>query len=129
MATHILIIEDNEMSLALADYLLRQSGYVTSTATDGGSGVRLALENRADLILCDLDLPVIDGQQVVNTLRAAPDWRPVPILAFTAASLSQEQRQILAADFAGCILKPINPASFTGTIAQYLPPEPQTSHG
>lgn len=124
MSAHILIIEDNEMSLALAEYLLRQSGYTTSSATDGDSGVRLALENKANLILCDLDLPVIDGPQVVNTLRTTPDWRRVPILAFTAASLSDEQRQTLAAAFDGCIVKPINPASFSTTVGQHLP-----SHG
>jgi CheY-like chemotaxis protein len=122
MSAHILIIEDNEMSLALAEYLLRQSGYTTSSATDGGSGVRLALENKANLILCDLDLPVIDGPQVVNTLRTTPDWRRVPILAFTAASLSDEQRQTLAADFDGCIVKPIEPASFSTTVGQHLQP-------
>ncbi|HEY0680916.1 MAG TPA: response regulator [Steroidobacter sp.] len=122
MSAHILIIEDNEMSLALAEYLLRQSGYTTSSATDGGSGVRLALENKANLILCDLDLPVIDGPQVVNTLRTTPDWRRVPILAFTAASLSDEQRQTLAANFDGCIVKPINPASFSTTVGQHLQP-------
>lgn len=129
MSAHILIIEDNEMSLALAEYLLRQSGYTTSSATDGGSGVRLALENKANLILCDLDLPVIDGPQVVNTLRTAPDWRPVPILAFTAASLSASERQTLVADFDGCILKPINPASFTLTLGQHLSPGLRASHG
>lgn len=129
MSAHILIIEDNEMSLALAEYLLRQSGYTTSSATDGGNGVRLALENRANLILCDLDLPVIDGPQLVHALRNAPGWRPVPILAFTAASLSDEQRQVLAADFDACIVKPINPASFTTTVGQHLSPGLRAAHG
>jgi CheY-like chemotaxis protein len=123
MPTHILIIEDNEMSLALAEHLLRQSGYAISSATDGGNGVRLALENAADLILCDLDLPVIDGPQVVSALRASGTWIKVPVLAFTAASMSDEQRQTLAADFDGCVLKPIDPASFAATIASHLAPE------
>lgn len=123
MATHILIIEDNEMSLALAEYLLRQSGYAISSATDGGNGVRLALENKAHLILCDLDLPVIDGPQVVNALRASGAWNKVPVLAFTAASMSDEQRDTLAADFDGCILKPIDPASFATTIGSHLAAE------
>ena len=96
MSAHILIIEDNEMSLALAEYLLRQSGYITSSATDGDSGVRMALQNQAHLILCDLDLPVIDGPQVATTLRTNDEWRRVPILAFTAATLSEERRRALA---------------------------------
>lgn len=129
MSAHILIIEDNEMSLALAEYLLRQSGYTTSSATDGDSGVRLALENQAHLILCDLDLPVIEGPQVVTALRAHDRWRKVPILAFTAASMSDERKRALTADFDGCISKPIDPASFSATVAHHLAPELRASQG
>jgi two-component system, cell cycle response regulator len=129
MPAHILIIEDNEMSLALADYLLRQSGYTISSATDGGNGVRLAQQNEANLILCDLDLPVIDGPQVVSTLRADHAWRKVPILAFTAASMTEEEQRTLAADFDGCIAKPIDPASFAVTVGRHLAPELRAGHG
>ena len=129
MSAHILIIEDNEMSLALAEYLLRQSGYSISSATDGESGVRMALENQAHLILCDLDLPMIDGPQVVATLRAHDEWRRVPILAFTAASLSEERRRELTADFDGYVSKPIDPASFSATVGRHLAPEFRASHG
>jgi two-component system, cell cycle response regulator len=129
MSAHILIIEDNEMSLALAEYLLRQSGYTTSSASDGDSGVRLALENQAQLILCDLDLPVIDGPQVVATLRAHGEWRRVPILAFTAATIGDERMRTLTADFDGCISKPIEPVSFSATLGRYLAPEPRSSPG
>lgn len=117
------------MSLALAEHLLRQSGYTTSSATDGDSGVRLALENQAHLILCDLDLPVIEGPQVVTALRASDEWRKVPILAFTAASMSDERKRALTADFDGCIAKPIDPASFSATVGHHLAPELRASHG
>jgi two-component system, cell cycle response regulator len=128
MSAHILIIEDNEMSLVLAEYLLRQSGYTTSSATDGDSGVRLALENQAHLILCDLDLPVIDGPQVALTLRNHMEWRTVPILAFTAATIGEERKRELTANFDGCIAKPIDPASFSTTISHHLAPELRASH-
>jgi len=123
MSAHVLIIEDNEMSLALAEYLLRDAGYTVSSATDGGSGMRLALENTAHLILCDLDLPVIEGLQLVQALRANSDWRKVPVLAFTAASMRDEQRQALGADFDGYIVKPVDPVSFAVTIGQHLASE------
>jgi CheY-like chemotaxis protein len=129
MSAHILIIEDNEMSLALAEYLLRQSGYTTSSATDGDGGVRLALQNQAHLILCDLDLPVIDGPQIVTKLRTHDHWHRVPILAFTAASLSDDRKRTLTADFDGCISKPIDPASFSATVGHYLAPELRASSG
>lgn len=129
MSAHILIIEDNEMSLALADYLLRDAGYTVSSATDGGSGMRLALQNTAHLILCDLDLPVIEGPQLVQALRTSSDWRKVPVLAFSATSMSESQRQALGTDFDGCIVKPIDPASFAATIGQHLAPGLRHSQG
>ncbi len=129
MSAHILIIEDNEMSLALAEYLLRQAGYSVGTATDGESGMRLALGNTAHLILCDLDLPVIEGPQLVQALRANGDWRKVPVLAFTAASMGEEQRRALGADFDGCVVKPVDPTSFAANVGQFLAPELRASQG
>lgn len=129
MAAHILIIEDNEMSLALAEHLLRQAGYTVTCAADGANGVRMALEHEVDLVLCDLDLPVIDGPQVASTLRASDRWHKVPLLAFTAASMSEARRRSLAADFDACIVKPIDPANFAATVGQHLAPELRTSHG
>jgi CheY-like chemotaxis protein len=117
------------MSLALAEYLLRDAGYTVSSATDGGSGMRLALQNLAHLILCDLDLPVIEGPQLVQALRASSEWRKVPVLAFTAASMGEEQRQALAADFDGCMAKPVDPASFAASIGRYLEPGLRVSQG
>jgi CheY-like chemotaxis protein len=129
MSAHILIIEDNEMSLALAEYLLRQAGYTVSSATDGESGLRLALQNEAHLILCDLDLPVIEGPQVVQALRANGDWRKVPVLAFTAASMSDTQRQALDADFDGCVAKPVDPTVFAASIGPFLAAGLRASQG
>jgi two-component system, cell cycle response regulator len=119
MSAHILIIEDNEMSLALAEYLLRDAGYTVSSATDGESGMQRALANTAQLILCDLDLPVIEGPQLVQALRANGDWRKVPVLAFTAAS-TEGQLRALAADFDGYVVKPVEPGTFAATIGEHL---------
>lgn len=124
MSAHILIIEDNEMSLALAEYLLRGAGYTVSSATDGESGMQRALTNTAQLILCDLDLPVIEGAQLLVELRANGDWRKVPVLAFTAAS-TEGQLRALAAGFDGYVVKPVDPASFAATIGQHLARAPQ----
>jgi two-component system cell cycle response regulator len=129
MSAHILVIEDNAMSLALAEYLLRDAGYAVSSATDGDSGLRLALQNTAQLILCDLDLPVIEGPQLVQALRANDSWHKVPVLAFTAASMSEAQRQALAPYFDGYIVKPVDPASFAATIGQHLAPGLRVSQG
>jgi CheY-like chemotaxis protein len=123
VAAHILIIEDNDMSFVLADYLLRQTGYSTGRAADGNDGIRAALENTADLILCDLDLPGMDGREVLNALRANGAWRAVPVLAFTGDSTWTDQGVLLASGFAGCVLKPPDPRTFAATVGQHLAPQ------
>jgi two-component system cell cycle response regulator DivK len=122
MAAHILIIEDNDMSFVLADYLLRQAGYSTSRASDGQTGVQAALRNDADLILCDLDLPVMDGYQVAGTLHSDASWRRVPLLAFTGDSPGNPQAESLAraAGFEGFIFKPVDARTFSATIAKHV---------
>jgi CheY-like chemotaxis protein len=124
MAAHILIIEDNDMSFVLADYLLRQAGYSTSRASDGAAGVQAALENVADLILCDLDLPLMDGYQVASALRNDSGWRRVPLLAFTGDAPGNGQNEAAAreAGFAGLVFKPVDAQTFSTTIAQHLAP-------
>jgi two-component system, cell cycle response regulator DivK len=123
MTAHILIIEDNDMSFVLADYLLRQSGYSTSRAHDGEAGLQAALQNAADLILCDLDLPVMDGYQVAGALRQASDWRAVPLLAFTGDSPGAHSESLArAAGFEGFIFKPVDARTFSATIAQHVAP-------
>lgn len=129
MAAHILIIEDNDMSFVLADYLLRQAGYSTSRAQDGESGVQAALRNQADLILCDLDLPVMDGYQVAGALRKDSSWRAVPLLAFTGDSPGHEHAESLAraAGFEGFIFKPVDARTFCATIAEHVAPRLRAS--
>jgi CheY-like chemotaxis protein len=123
MTARILIIEDNDMSYVLAEYLLRQRGYSTMRAVDGSAGVQAALENPVDLILCDLDLPVMDGYEVLGALRANNDWRPVPVLAFTGDSPGKDQSSVLEAGFAAYVFKPPDPRTFAATIAQYIAPQ------
>jgi len=127
MAAHILIIEDNDMSFALAEYLLRQAGHQSSRASDGRAGVRLALENVADLILCDLDLPGMNGFEVAKQLPTDRNWKAVPLVAFTAGSTGDAQNDVLASGFSGYISKPIDPRTFITTITRYLPASARAS--
>lgn len=123
---HILIIEDNDMSFVLADVLLRKAGHTIGRATDGAAGVQAALANTADLILCDLDLPVMSGHDVAASLNGHPEWRRVPLLAFTADTpdvphnSGVSQNELLAAGFAGFVTKPVDPRTFPSLIARYV---------
>ena len=122
MATRILIIEDNTANLELAEYLLKASGYATLAARDGDEGVRSARKERPDLIVCDLQMPVMDGYEVVRQLKGDPLLRPIPIIAVTALSMPGDRKSVLAAGFDGYLSKPIDPETFVRTVEGFLPP-------
>jgi CheY-like chemotaxis protein len=77
----VLVIEDNPANMELMTYLLRAFGHSVLEATDGRQGVQAALESRPDLIICDLQLPLVDGYEVARKLKQDASMRAVPLLA------------------------------------------------
>jgi two-component system, cell cycle response regulator DivK len=122
MAARILVIEDNKANLELAEYLLKASGYATLAARDGEEGVRTARKERPDLIICDLQMPVMDGYEVVRLLKKDPMLRQVPIIAVTAFSMPGDHDKVTDAGFDGYVSKPIDPETFVRTVEGFLPP-------
>jgi len=122
MAARILIIEDNKANLELAEYLLKASGYATLAARDGEEGVRTARKELPDLIICDLQMPVMDGYEVVRNLKKDPQLRSIPVVAVTALSMPGDRGNVLAAGFDGYLSKPIEPETFVRTVEGFVPP-------
>jgi len=121
MAARILVIEDNAANLELVRYLLSFSGYAVLEARDGAEGVALALQERPDLIVCDLQMPVLDGYEVLARLRENLDLADTVIVAVTAFSMPNDQQKVMTAGFDGYLSKPIEPEKFVGQIEAYLP--------
>jgi CheY-like chemotaxis protein len=122
MGARILIIEDDAPSMELVRYLLEAAGHTTLCAVDGGTGVRMALDEQPDLVLCDLQMPVMNGYQVARSLREYPVWRQVPIIAVTAFSMHGDRAKALAGGFNEHISKPIAPGQFVAQVESLLPP-------
>jgi CheY-like chemotaxis protein len=120
MSARILILEDDIASLALVQYLLEAAGFRTVAAGDGAQGARIALSDPVDLILCDLQVPYLNGYEVLGRLRSDPAWPPVPVIAVTASSMIGDRERVLAAGFDGYISKPIDPQTFVGELGRYL---------
>ena len=124
MAGRILVIEDDPASLELLKYLLERAGHSVRGAPDGATGLRAALENSFDLILCDLQMPELTGFEVIARLRSSPDWRPVPMIAVTAYSMPGDRESVMAAGFAEYMTKPIDPDNFLADIDRWLAQAP-----
>jgi len=81
VATRILIADDDEICAELTAFLLESAGYQVLFAADGGACQRIALELSPDLIICDLQMPVLSGYELARSLRENRHWRRVPLVA------------------------------------------------
>jgi CheY-like chemotaxis protein len=125
----IALIEDNPTNLELMQYLLHHFGYQTLVATDGEQGLALVRQEHPDLILCDLQLPLIDGYALAGQIKADPTLRDIPLLAVTAFSMTGDEEKTLAAGFLAYFAKPIDPESFVAQMEQFLPPPLRSAGG
>ncbi len=123
----ILVIEDNPINLELTTYLLRAAGHEVLTAADGEAGLAAAMRERPDLIVCDIQMPGLDGYEVARALKADPALRRVPLLAVTALAMVGDRERAVAAGFDQHVSKPIDPETFIATLAALLPHETVTA--
>ncbi len=122
MKPRVLVIEDNDQNLYLVTFLLEKHGLEVVAARDGRSGIEAATEAKPDLILLDIQLPVIDGYAVARALRANPELATIPIVAVTSYAMVGDRDRCLEAGCTDYIEKPINPEEFVLQIARHLPP-------
>jgi CheY-like chemotaxis protein len=116
----VLIIEDNEQNLYLMRFLLEKNGFEVIDATTGLGGIEAACSQRPDIILLDIQLPLMDGYKVAEELRRKETLRKVPIIAVTSYAMVGDRERALSAGATGYIEKPIDPSAFVDQIRAYL---------
>jgi two-component system cell cycle response regulator len=120
-STRVLIVEDNPINRDLLDYLLQAFGYQTLSADDGLQGLALARSEQPDIILCDVQMPGMDGTELARHLKADPATAGIALIAVTALAMVGDRDRILAAGFDGYIAKPIEPDELLAQLRRYLP--------
>lgn len=120
----ILVVEDNERNMYLVCFIIERMGHVPIRAGTGEEGVELALRERPDLILMDIQLPGIDGQEATRRIRSSGVGKDVPIVAITSYAMTGDRDRLLEAGCTGYIEKPINPETIMSDIAAFLEEEP-----
>jgi CheY-like chemotaxis protein len=116
----ILVVEDYPDNLALMTYLLSAAGHDVRGAGTGRQTVTTAHEDLPDIVVLDIQLPDMDGYQVLAELRADPRTAAIPVVAVTAYAMVGDRDDALAAGFDGYLPKPITPRTFAQTIESYL---------
>jgi two-component system cell cycle response regulator DivK len=112
----ILLVEDNEMNRDMLSRRLRKRGYDVVTAVNGQDGIAQASSESPDLILLDMSLPVIDGWQAAQQLKADPVTTSIPIIALTAHAMDGDREKCLQVGCDDYDTKPIDLKRLLGKI-------------
>jgi len=116
----VLVVEDNAKNMYLICFIIEKMGHTAIRAATGEDGVDLALREKPDLVLMDIQLPGIDGQEATRRIRYSDAGKDVPIVAITSFAMTGDKERLLAAGCTGYIEKPINPETIMGDIAAFL---------
>jgi CheY-like chemotaxis protein len=115
----VLYIEDEALNVLLMQEVFRaQSAWTLHVAEDGEAGVQAALRLRPDLILIDMNLPDINGLEVLRRLRAHPDTRALRCIAVSADAMQEQIRAARAAGFDDYLTKPIDLTRLLASVAR-----------
>ena len=120
MKKRILVIEDTDDNRRILRDLLTASGFEVIEATDGATGVAMAADRVPDLILMDIQLPVIDGYEATRRIKADPATRHIPIVAVTSYALAGDEAKTREAGCDGYIAKPYNPRDLLQKVREFL---------
>jgi CheY-like chemotaxis protein len=116
----ILLVDDTRLNRELAKEFLERKGYQVLEAVCGKEGIEKARQNKPDIILLDIELPDMNGLEVIKVIKKDPEINPIPVVAFTGYNQHEEQENFLAAGFAGFISKPFDIQTFPQMVAKFL---------
>ncbi|AFU98630.1 response regulator [Simiduia agarivorans] len=116
----LLLVEDNEINQEIAREIFESAGFNVNVASNGQDAVDWFSQGHADLILMDVQMPVLDGESATRTIRATEKGQSVPIIAMTANAMKEDEQRCLAAGMNDYLTKPINIDKALATVCQWL---------
>ena len=120
MSQCILVVEDQEDNRQILRDLLGNAGYELTEAENGEEAIAAVAKRRPDLILMDIQLPVMDGYAATRRIRTNPDLKSVPIIAVTSYALAGDEDKARAAGCDGYVSKPYSPRDLLAKVRAYL---------
>ena len=116
----VLIVDDTPATVDLVSFVLNAAGFAVQSATDVASLTPQLPLFKPNLILMDIQMPGMDGLEMTRRLKAEPETRHIPVIAFTAYAMSGDEAKMRAAGCDGYIAKPFDVATFAATVRSYL---------
>ena len=120
MSKRILVVEDQEDNRQIIRDLLSATDYEITEAISGEEALVSVAKRRPDLILMDIQLPIMDGYEATRRIRAEPGLQSIPIIAVTSYALSGEEQKARAAGCTDYVPKPYSPRHLLAKIRKYL---------
>jgi len=120
MSKRILVVEDQADNRQIIRDMLAATDYEITEAEDGEQALAAVAKERPDLILMDIQLPIMDGYEVTRRIKADPALRSIPVIAVTSYALSGEAEKACAAGCADYVPKPYSPRQLLAKIRQHL---------
>jgi two-component system, cell cycle response regulator DivK len=120
MSKRILVVEDHEDNRQILRDLLASAGYEMLEADNGEDGVAAAAAEQPDLILMDIQLPILDGYEATRQIKANPALKDIPIIVVTSYALSGDEDKARAAGCDAYIAKPYSPRQLLARIRDFL---------
>lgn len=116
----ILAVDDSASMRQMVSFTLQGAGYEVVEASDGQDALNKAKQGQVDLVLSDVNMPVMDGIALIKNLRSLPSYKFTPILMLTTESAADKKSEGKAAGATGWIVKPFNPDQLLNTIKKVL---------
>jgi CheY-like chemotaxis protein len=121
----VLVVEDNDLNAKFASAILKRLNYEFDWVTDGKAGVEKFLENDYDLILMDIQMPIMNGLEATKEIRKYEKQmetaHPIPIIAITAFAFEHDKENCMAAGMDDYLTKPYRPQELIEVIKKYFP--------
>jgi two-component system, cell cycle response regulator DivK len=121
MTRRILIVEDQLDNRQILRDLLSSNGFELIEVSDGQAGIKAAEEHRPDLILMDIQLPVLDGYEATRRIKSNLDLKAIPIIVVTSYALSGDDTKAREAGCDAYVSKPFSPRVLLAKIREFLP--------
>jgi two-component system cell cycle response regulator DivK len=120
VSKRILVVEDTEDNRQIIRDLLTNAGYELIEALTGEEGVAMAAANRPDLILMDMQLPILDGYEATRRIKGKPDLATIPIIAVTSYALAGDEAKTRAAGCDSYVAKPFSPRELLAKVREFV---------
>jgi CheY-like chemotaxis protein/anti-sigma regulatory factor (Ser/Thr protein kinase) len=119
-AARILVVEDNQVNQKVVTAVLRKRGFAFELANDGREAVAKLESGDYDLVLMDVQMPVLDGLEATRIIRRNQRWKSLPIVAMTAHAMNGDRERCLDAGMTGYVSKPVHPSHLLQVIDEHL---------